>query len=147
MVFFLTNLCKSCSPYCCRTLPATVKVNFDKRDGLVVVLVTLLIDDKEVLPRVGGVPAQRRHTGVAARPCPYLEGFTFPSFAIRQRPAQHQVNSFKRRPECKETLSLKIQFLIMIFLVKLKRDKGVNYFMTLNPKPLQNGWAATPISV
>lgn len=103
-MFFRQSL-QSCSPQRCCALPATVQVNFGKRDGLIIVLVTLLVDDKEVLLVFGGVTVQRRHTGVATRPCPYLHGFLFPSFAIRQRPAQRQVNSYEGQPECTETTS------------------------------------------
>lgn len=47
---------QTCLSHCCRALPAAVQVNFDKRDGLVVVLVTLLVDDKQVLPLHGSIP-------------------------------------------------------------------------------------------
>lgn len=99
----LVKSLQSCSPHFCWALPATIQVNSDERDGLIAVLVTLLVDNKEVLLVFCRVPAQRRHSRVTAWPCPYLEGFILPSFAIRQRPAHRQVNSCGGRAKCKET--------------------------------------------
>lgn len=82
-----------CSPHCHPALLAAVQVNLDEGDGLVIVLMALLVDDKDVLLVLGRLPVQRRHAGVAARSRPYLEGLIFPRLALCHRPAQCHVNS------------------------------------------------------
>lgn len=48
----------SCSPHCHPALLAAVQVNLDEGDGLVIVLMALLVDDKDVLLVLGRVPVQ-----------------------------------------------------------------------------------------
>lgn len=77
-----------------RALLATVQVDLDERDGLIIVLFALLEDDKDVLLILWGPAVQWCEAGVAARPRPYLQNFILPRFAVGHRPSQGQVNSW-----------------------------------------------------
>lgn len=59
-------------------------MDLGERDSLIIVLMALLIDDKDVLSVLNGAAVQRRDAGVAAGSGPYLDSFVLPGRAVGQ---------------------------------------------------------------
>lgn len=88
-----TKLHKSPLPPTAASPPAK-QMNLGEGDGLVIVLVSLLVDDVDELAILHRAAVQRCHGGVAAWPCPYLHRSSLPSPSVCCWPTQRQVNSW-----------------------------------------------------